>query len=220
MSKILDKAIVLKLNSAWKPYAVETVRKTFEEFPDYDINPDSNEKIWKLLAFDIQFAKNEDGTDDFLNIEYVEPVNWERWITLPVRDCDLSVSTSRMEIRVPKVILVPDYDGDPERTLGKDVSTIYDLYEGICQYTKKKIPRSRASRDHRIPLSRGGKDVIGNIVLADVDVNNRKGNKLNHEAGLPDPVPLFTKDRIRASEMIRPRTDIPEWNFFLKNNRK
>ena len=45
-------------------------------------------------------------------------------------------------------------------------------------------PREALTRDHVIPISRGGKNDWGNVVTACSPCNTRKGNRLPHEIGM------------------------------------
>jgi len=53
----------------------------------------------------------------------------------------------------------------------------------ICLYCGEQFPRSMLTRDHVIPLSRGGDDSWVNVVSACFSCNNRKGNKTPTEWG-------------------------------------
>lgn len=69
-----------------------------------------------------------------------------------------------------------------------------------CHYCGATLRRETATREHIVPLSRGGADAPGNIVLACVDCNTRRGSsdyaafkalmlpvKQARRAGLPIP---------------------------------
>lgn len=53
-----------------------------------------------------------------------------------------------------------------------------------CQYCGKRISMHSGTRDHVIPRSRGGRDVLSNVVTACQTCNADKGDRLPHEAGL------------------------------------
>lgn len=53
-----------------------------------------------------------------------------------------------------------------------------------CAYTDEKLPASQLNIDHVIPKSRGGRDTWENLVACRKDINFKKGNKTNKEAGL------------------------------------
>ena len=54
----------------------------------------------------------------------------------------------------------------------------------MCMYCGKKSAESNLTRDHLIPLSRGGKDRWQNVVSACRRCNQHKGNKLLSEIGI------------------------------------
>lgn len=53
-----------------------------------------------------------------------------------------------------------------------------------CCYCGRKLPTKELNYDHVTPRSRGGKTVWENIVTACYDCNERKGDRLPHEAGM------------------------------------
>ena len=70
--------------------------------------------------------------------------------------------------------------------------TLYHAQRGYCAYCKRKTvlpPRTEervpavlyASRDHRLPVSRGGADDRGNLAMACEACNNLKGSLLPEE---------------------------------------
>lgn len=56
----------------------------------------------------------------------------------------------------------------------------------ICLYCGEKFPRSLLTRDHVIPMSRGGTDSWENVVTACFRCNNHKGNRTPQEWGRHD----------------------------------
>lgn len=207
---VLNKAIVLKLNRDWVPVGITTPKHAFGEMSDTD-----QEGNYKLIAFDLQFNKtNEDY--DYSYPEDVRLVKWDEWITLPVRDYDLSVTTGRgLQIRIPTVVIIPGYAKmPPDKEPADNINTYLRLYNNECQYTHKKLTRKTASIDHVIPRSRGGKDDPSNKVLAHVDFNNKKSNRLNSELGVKDPKILIPR-KIKAFEWVAERERHPTWDYFL-----
>ena len=170
------------------------------------------------LALDIGYAQvvNEDSTVeyDFNQVAYLNPVKWAEWITLPIREYDQVIRSSRLTIRVPTVIIAPKYNKVPLKKMTLSGRNLYERDGGICAYSGKKLKREDASIDHVIPRSRGGSDSWENVVLADKKINNNKGNKMNDEAGLkllhqpfqPEPVSVAA-----TLKEIRHR----DWAIFL-----
>jgi 5-methylcytosine-specific restriction endonuclease McrA len=54
----------------------------------------------------------------------------------------------------------------------------------ICLYCTGEFPRTMLTRDHIVPLSRGGADRWENVVAACRRCNQRKGNKKLEEVGM------------------------------------
>jgi len=63
-------------------------------------------------------------------------------------------------------------------------STIYSRDNGCCSYCCKDIPFARATLDHVLPKSRGGKDTWENLVLSCSQCNSKKGNRTPEEANM------------------------------------
>lgn len=55
----------------------------------------------------------------------------------------------------------------------------------LCLYCGKEYNRHALTRDHVVPISRGGKDVWENVVCACYHCNSRKGNRTPQQAGMP-----------------------------------
>jgi 5-methylcytosine-specific restriction endonuclease McrA len=54
----------------------------------------------------------------------------------------------------------------------------------ICMYCGNQYPDTQLTRDHVIPLSRGGRDRWSNVVAACRGCNTRKGNRSPEQAGV------------------------------------
>lgn len=217
MSNIINKLIVLKLNRAWQPVGYSTVGRSIVDLA----------AGLSARALDFDYEKDADG--NYILDEYGEPVgnpivmnpvDWEAWMTLPIRPFDEIVHYGNGEkiMRVPTVLIAKNFNKMPVKTFrGKpSKEAIWIRDGGVDQYTGKKLKREDATIDHVIPQSRGGRDDWNNLVSTHKKINSEKGNKLNTEAGLklirepiaPKPMPL--------SAMIR---DIkhPTWKPFLVN---
>lgn len=55
----------------------------------------------------------------------------------------------------------------------------------LCLYCGNAFPRSRLTRDHVVPLSRGGRDIWENVVSACFPCNSYKRNRTPQQAGMP-----------------------------------
>lgn len=55
----------------------------------------------------------------------------------------------------------------------------------LCLYCGREFTRHALTRDHVMPVSRGGRDVWENVVAACFHCNSRKGNRTPQQAGMP-----------------------------------
>jgi 5-methylcytosine-specific restriction endonuclease McrA len=213
---------VLKLNKLHQTVGFFTPKKVFGDFANWQMDrrnkfilDERGNPKRKMKAYDIDFARNADGTYDFTQLTTFNLVDWDVWVTLPIRSFDLAIRTPKLEIRVPRVVMSLLSEDMPKIKNSKSLNSVYELYDGMCQYSKVKLKKSEASRDHKIPLSRGGKDELGNIVLCHRDINSKKGNSLNEEIGLPDVIPIIPKEKF-VMDILKNHKSVPEWNYFLK----
>ena len=55
----------------------------------------------------------------------------------------------------------------------------------LCLYCGHEYPRPHLTRDHVMPLSKGGRDIWENVVSACFHCNSRKGGRTPQQAGMP-----------------------------------
>lgn len=207
MQGIENKLLVLKLNKNWVAVDTAIVGDAI-----IDLAAGKNS-----YAIDIGYETNPDGSPDFSTPLPMRPVDWDEWITLPVRPWDFSIKSVRMEIRVPTVLVAKNYAKIPEVKFGKNPSSEQlRIRDGnTCQYTGRKLKKEEISIDHVIPRSRGGDEGWTNKVITSKDINSMKGDKLNSECGLrlirppekPKPIPRY--------KLIREARHA-DWKLFLK----
>lgn len=192
MSDLLNKAMVLVLNRNWQAIHVRTPAEAFCQ-----------------MATGVATALEIEGE------EYIRPVTWAEWITLPVREQDQCVRTARGAIRVPTVVVAVNFDRVPKKRPKLCAKTIRERDGNRCQYTGRELRPDEGSLDHVLPRSRGGQDTWENLVWSAKEVNTRKGNRLPHEAGLKLlSVPRAPKEQL-VTALIRNSHSIPEWRLFL-----
>ena len=223
MNNVLDKLEVLKLNRIHEPIRLETPRIVFGDLTTYLVHKRTGEfvrdakgnKIVKMMAYDIEFFKNPDGTYDFDKCIKFQLVDWDTWITLPVRSHDLFLRTAHTSIRIPRVVMVMKYSKMPKKKFSLNFNTVYEVYKGVCAYTNRKLKKSEGNMDHKLSRARGGKTAWDNIVWCDKKINAHKGSRLNSECGLPDVDPIIPEE-IPMVNFLHNEKGIPEWNLFLK----
>ncbi len=203
---ILNAAIVLALNANWQATGPRTVRAALSAMCGG--TPDSP----PALGMNIEYARTDEGWDFSAPVRS-EPHPWDEWIKLPIRDFDLSISTPRQLVRVPTVIITPNYSKMPLTKPALCRETIFKRDGGIDQYTGEFVPFEEGNLDHVIARHLGGATSWENIVWTHQKTNSMKANKLPHEAGLrllrkpktPAPVPRIAT--------IQPRHK--DWAHFL-----
>lgn len=97
--------------------------------------------------------------------------------------------SERDEMPCPVVIRLVRYVHVPRKFRRQVTNTFLFARDGYrCQYCGRHRSELRGreflTRDHVIPLSRGGGNDWGNVVAACSPCNNRKGSRLPREAGL------------------------------------
>src|ERR1051326_5198016 len=196
---ILTKATVLVLNRNWQAINVRTPQEAF-----------------CMMATNVATAL-EIELGDGARSEALRPVTWEEWITLPIRPQDNAVHTVRGQIRVPTVIVAVNYAKVPKKRPKLCARTIRERDGNRCQYTGRVLRPDEGSLDHVVPRSRGGKDAWENLVWSAKEVNQKKADRLPHEAGLK----LLSKPRapkeMPVSALIRNAHEIVEWRLFLND---
>jgi 5-methylcytosine-specific restriction endonuclease McrA len=84
-----------------------------------------------------------------------------------------------------------------------------------CQYTGRLLHPDEGSLDHVVPRSRGGADTWENLVWSAKDVNQRKADRLPHEAGLALLATPRAPRELPVSALIRNTHGLAEWKLFI-----
>jgi len=197
MSDILNKNIVLVLNRNWQAINIRTPAEAFCQMATN-----------AATALDIELGEASDA-------HVLHPVTWDEWLKLPVREGDNFVRTAHNVIRVPTVIVAVNFAKVPKKRPKLNARNIRERDGNRCQYTGRLLRPDEGSLDHVVPRSRGGADTWENLVWSAKDVNQRKADRLPHEAGLRLlTVPRAPKE-LPVSAMIRNAHGLAEWKLFL-----
>ena len=94
------------------------------------------------------------------------------------------VRTVRLRLRVPKIVLLSQYDRLPMKEVKFTRQNLFERDRYTCQYCGKKHGHRELNLDHVIPKDRGGRTTWENIVTSCLRCNNRKANRLPHEASM------------------------------------
>ena len=197
MSDILNKNIVLVLNRNWQAINIRTPADAFCQMATN-----------VATALDIELGEGDSA-------RALRPVTWDEWITLPIRSQDNSVRTAHSIIRVPTVIVAVNFARVPKKRPKLNARNIRERDGNRCQYTGRLLHPDEGSLDHVVPRSRGGADTWENLVWSAKDVNQRKADRLPHEAGLRLlAVPRAPKE-LPATQCLRNAHGVAEWKLFL-----
>lgn len=172
---------VLSLNNCWQPISEKTVKDAIISLMGGDggHNPPA-------LALDQEFTVFEDGTIDWNEMVYANPVKWAEWIKLPIREAqgDMSISSAHMTIRVPRVIIQPNFSKMPMVRPRPTKDAIMKRDKGVCQYTGKVLTWGQGNIDHVIPRHQGGQNTFENMVWCDKKLNSDKANRTPEQFGV------------------------------------
>ncbi|MCD8482511.1 MAG: HNH endonuclease [Verrucomicrobia bacterium] len=129
------------------------------------------------------------------------------------------VRTIRMNILLPKVMLLNEFDRLPVAEVKFNRQSVFERDNFTCQYSGKVCRPKDLTLDHVIPRERGGKTTWENIVTCSREVNARKANRLPHEAGLT-LLRRPKKPNWRPFVCVAAGSDIdPTWISFLQLER-
>ena len=157
MSDILNKTIVLVLNRNWQAINIRTPQDAFCQMATN-----------VATALDIEFDDAVEP-DSFrtprseFRASGIRPVQWDEWITLPVREDDHAVRTARGAIRVPTVVVAVNFAKVPKKRPKPCSKTIRERDGNRCQYTGKLLKPDEGSLDHVLPRSRGRPGHVGKL---------------------------------------------------------
>ena len=192
MTDILNKTIVLVLNRNWQAINVRTPQEAF-----------------CMMATNVATALEIEGEN------HIRPVTWDEWITLPVRPQDNAVRTARGAVRVPTVIVAVNFAKVPKKRPKLSAKNIRERDGNRCQYTGRLLHPDEGSLDHVVPRSRGGVDAWENLVWSAKDVNQRKADRLPHEAGLKLLNAPRAPNELPVTAHLRNSHGVAEWKLFL-----
>jgi 5-methylcytosine-specific restriction endonuclease McrA len=169
---IENKIICLYLNSVWQGICYKSVKDSICDLMNVD---EKNQH--STLAIDFEYENGE--------IKNSNPVPWEEWIKLPIRDCDFAIHSPKMSIRVPIILIEKNYSKVHKVTPRLCKENVWKRDRGICQYTGEILNKETGDIDHIIPKKHGGKETWENLCCASKKINRDiKKDKYIHEVGL------------------------------------
>ncbi len=146
----------LVLNRGWRAIHVTTVKRA--------------------LGLIIRDVAGVLGPDDY------DLHDLDSWCALGNGNGHPVIRSPSMAIRQPEVIVLRRYDGLPIRRVPLTRRNVQLRDGGLCQYCGRPPGAGRGTVDHVLPVSRGGRNVWDNVVLACSACNRRKGGRTPEEA--------------------------------------
>ena len=150
-------APVLILNRSYQPVRVTTARQ----------------------AFTMLFG----GRARALDVDF-EPRDFESWVALAPHPGEDAIGTPRGIVRIPRVLLLSQYNRVPRTPLRLSRRNIFLRDEYRCQYCGHGPPDVELNIDHVVPRSRGGQSSWENLVTSCRPCNLEKGDQTPEEAGM------------------------------------
>jgi 5-methylcytosine-specific restriction endonuclease McrA len=101
-----------------------------------------------------------------------------------VAEYEETVRSPSVEMKIPAVLRLKKPTPSMMRAVRFSKENVFARDGGVCQYCGLKLALLKATLDHVIPKSRGGRKNWENAVTACRPCNSRKGRKTPHEAGM------------------------------------
>jgi 5-methylcytosine-specific restriction endonuclease McrA len=123
------------------------------------------------------------------------------------------VRSERLQILRPAVIRLVKFVHVPRRFRRQVTNTFLFARDNYrCQFCgraqQELRPRECLTRDHLVPLSRGGSNTWTNVLTACSSCNTRKGNLLPEEAGMSPLRPPFEPHFVHLAWAVRRLTSV------------
>lgn len=193
MSVILQQN-VLVLNRLWQAVNLCTV-----------------ERALSLLYTEHAQIVHEDESSDFFTFRFAD---WEEF-NQDYTGEDV-IRAVRMQIRVPRIILLQFYDKFPIKDVKFTRQNVFERDQHICQYCHQRFERKELNLDHVVPRERGGETSWSNVVCSCIPCNSRKANRSPEEAGmhlLKAPVKPRWRPLIEMKSLHQAHTS---WRHFVQ----
>ena len=190
----LQKDTVLVLNRGWQAIHIKTPTDALS-----------------MMYSDVATGLDIRGQD------YMVPLKWADWVKLPINEDDHFINTVRGRIKLPKVIVLCNFDRVPKKRPRFSSKNIWLRDGGTCQYTGKKLKPGEGNIDHVVPKSHGGITDWSNCVLAHKEINAKKAGRTPEQAGLKLLRQPTTPKELPVTFYLKNKHKIKEWDIFLKS---
>ena len=181
--------LVLVLNRNWFPVSITTVRRALTS-------------VFRGSALIIE-------PESYMALEF------EEWAGLSVTEDEDFIATSSVKIKIPEIIIMQSYGGTFTKRVKLSKRSLLARDNYTCQLCQSKPP-VRATIDHVIPKSKGGRTSWTNCVIACRKCNEKKGNKTPQELGLNIEVAARHNTRHPVLSLVHPNQRVKSWDKFIR----
>ena len=133
------------------------------------------------------------------------------------------VSGYRSQITVNSIIAVRGYSrnaGDERLVPPLSNRELFLRDDHLCMYCGQQFPGHQLTRDHLVPLSRGGADCWSNVVAACRGCNHAKGSRTPDEAGMSLLAVPYVPNRAEYLVLSNRRILADQMEFLKKRFRR
>ena len=133
------------------------------------------------------------------------------------------VSGCRSQITVNSIIAVRGYSrttGDERLVPPLSNRELFLRDDHLCMYCGRQLPGHLLTRDHLVPLSRGGTDCWSNVVAACRGCNHAKGSRTPDEAGMSLLAVPYVPNRAEYLVLSNRRILADQMEFLKKRFRR
>lgn len=125
------------------------------------------------------------------------------------------IRTPRLEIAVPKIIRLFQYDRFPDKHIKLNRRNLYARDGNRCQYCSNHFSTKELTLDHVIPRVQGGEHTWRNLVCACVACNARKGGRTPRQAHMSLRRQPFKPKRNPVMTLKLGHAKYTSWKAFL-----
>ena len=124
------------------------------------------------------------GVARVVDPESYQLYDWSDWSAIRPENDEPFLQSVSQKFRVPEVVSLNRFDQLPKSAVTFNRRNIYKRDRFTCQYCATQPSSRELTIDHVLPRSRGGESTWTNCVLACVNCNHKKADRLPDEAGM------------------------------------
>jgi len=141
--------------------------------------------------------------------------SFDTWSLVPISEEDDAVGTSSGLIKIPRVMVLMDYNKLPRLTVRYSRRNVFMRDRYTCQYCGKTRQEEPMNIDHVVPRAQGGTTQWENVVCSCVRCNSHKGARTPEQAHMKLARLPRAPDLELYSPYLRGNDVYPEWRPFL-----